>query len=177
MSRIEKYRLWLNTARHVGGEAEQSQGSVNAEPPVVGLLACLAARRPLDQSIILSIYTGHDAAITLLSSGKVLLNLELERFSRIKHDYGFREGFLEKCLSSADIGLDDIDLVCLNNAIPGPTLGRPGTITNPCPVPSTVKRVYIPFLASVMGRDIPAVAVGHHVAHAASAYYTSPYER
>ena len=48
--------------------------------------------------ISLSLYNGHNAAVCIIKDGKILLNWELERFSRIKHDYGFSNNFLRAML-------------------------------------------------------------------------------
>ena len=48
--------------------------------------------------ITLSLYNGHNAAACVMKDGEILLNWELERFSRIKHDYGFNQAFLNKTL-------------------------------------------------------------------------------
>ena len=53
--------------------------------------------------ISLSLYTGHNAAICIIKEGEILLNWELERFSRVKHDYGYNHEFLEESLALCDL--------------------------------------------------------------------------
>ena len=43
---------------------------------------------------ILSIHAGHNAGIAIFRDDQLVLNWELERYTRVKHDYGFVAGFL-----------------------------------------------------------------------------------
>lgn len=114
--------------------------------------------------ISLSLYNGHNAAICILKDGKILLNWELERFSRIKHDYGFNQQFLDKSLALCNISFDDIDIIVTN----GQDYGRKA----PWEVPSTRDRNIIEFQIN----NKKAYALNHHLCHVASAYYTSPFD-
>lgn len=40
---------------------------------------------------ILGIHTGHDAALSLISNGKLIAAISMERFSRIKKDWKITE--------------------------------------------------------------------------------------
>ncbi|NQZ56117.1 MAG: hypothetical protein HRT88_01415 [Lentisphaeraceae bacterium] len=125
---------------------------------------------------ILSIYPGHNSSICILEDEKVLLNWELERFSRIKHDYGFNEAFLKRSLELCDLSINDIDFVCLNRGLNNPYAVRQGTVLRPCEVPDTSKEFTHSFRAKILGREIDALAINHHLAHASGAFYTSPFE-
>ena len=48
--------------------------------------------------IILGLYFGHNASACVIKDGKVLINWELERHTRIKHDYGYSQEFVNKKL-------------------------------------------------------------------------------
>jgi carbamoyltransferase len=127
--------------------------------------------------LILSIYPGHDAAVCLLRDGQVLFNLEVERFSRNKHDYGYREDLVRFCLDRTGVSVDDIDLLTMNRWLLKPPPLREGTSLGPCEVPLTrdAARPAIEFDAEILGRRLPGLAVAHHLAHVAGAYYTSPF--
>ena len=61
-------------------------------------------------TLIVSVYPGpHDAAICILKEGEVLLNLELERFSRVKKEGGMSTDFFNYCLEICDVRDDDIE--------------------------------------------------------------------
>lgn len=53
----------------------------------------------------------HDAAAVLLRDGQLLAAAEEERFTRIKHDYGFPQNAIQFCLDSAGIRGQDLDYV------------------------------------------------------------------
>ena len=113
--------------------------------------------------IILGLYNGHNAAACVMKDGQILINWELERFSRIKHDYGFNQAFLDKTLEHCNITFDDIDLIITNSQ----NFKRPP----PWKVPPTA----INYIESFMINNKQAYALNHHLAHIASAYYTSPF--
>ena len=124
--------------------------------------------------ITLSLYNGHNAAACVMKDGEILLNWELERFSRIKHDYGFNQAFLNKTLDhcgltmtwgprNSDLTIDDIDVIITNSQ----DFGR-GTQWG---VPSTAGCREVEF--KINGRQ--SYAINHHLCHVASSYYTSSF--
>lgn len=172
------YRAWIEAQ---GGR--YSPGAPREFAPMAtnldGLRRCLAARRPLGETRILSIHSWHDATVTICVGGELRLNLELERFSRTKRDYGYREDFLRFCLDRAGLTIEDIDLVCLDRLgdwVEGIATRHPSETLAPCDRPATGWKVHAPFEACVLGRWIPGLAVNHHVAHAAGAFFTSPFD-
>ncbi len=118
---------------------------------------------------LLSVYPGHNAAVCILDDGEVVLNLELERHNRVRHSGGFDEAFVAHCLARAGLSIDDIDRVCINRGSGGELRahGVPDTA-------SVLSRSGLEF--ELLGRRVSATVVNHHVAHLASAFYTSPFE-
>jgi carbamoyltransferase len=53
----------------------------------------------------------HDAAAALLRDGQLVAAAEEERFSRVKHDYGFPKNAIQFCLDTAGIRGEDLDYV------------------------------------------------------------------
>jgi carbamoyltransferase len=53
----------------------------------------------------------HDAAAVLLCDGEIVAAAEEERFSRVKHDYGFPKAAIKFCLEEAGIQGPDLDYV------------------------------------------------------------------
>ena len=53
----------------------------------------------------------HDAAAALLQDGVLIAAAEEERFTRIKHDYGFPNHAIDFCLRQAGITARDLDYV------------------------------------------------------------------
>jgi carbamoyltransferase len=119
---------------------------------------------------ILSFYGGHDASVCLLQAGEIVVHLEIERVTRHKnqrgseimhdtrfsgrpwHDRGI-SWFVDLVLADQGIGWSDISCVAL---IPdGVRLNR--------------DYAHVP-------DGVPVYLVNHHVAHASSAFYASPFE-
>ncbi|MEX0958202.1 MAG: carbamoyltransferase [Burkholderiales bacterium] len=53
----------------------------------------------------------HDSAAALIDDGKIVAAAQEERFSRTKHDAGFPRQAIGYCLAQAGIGLDGVDFV------------------------------------------------------------------
>ena len=59
--------------------------------------------------IILGLHFGHDASITILQDGKVLICVELERHRRIKHAIGINYEDVIEALAQCEISINQID--------------------------------------------------------------------
>ena len=53
----------------------------------------------------------HDSAAALIKEGALIAASQEERFSRIKHDYGFPKHAIQFCLRQAGISASDLDYV------------------------------------------------------------------
>ena len=53
----------------------------------------------------------HDSAAALIEDGRIVAAAQEERFTRKKHDAGFPDHAIKFCLSHAGIGLQDVDFV------------------------------------------------------------------
>ena len=138
---------------------------------------------------ILSMYFGHDANLCLLEDGEPVLVLEKERASRVKHDQGHMLDIVGRVLKEHGWDLDSIDLVVINphcraNAkgelLKWELKGRPYTLTRDYLAPdwkgdpqgrSSAHKLRI------FDREFDCLAVDHHLAHAAGAFFTSPFEQ
>jgi len=140
--------------------------------------------------IVLGIHVGHDSAVALVKDGIVIAEASEERFVEIKHYAGLPINALDFCLKYAGISIKNIDILAIagkhNNISDLDILFNFKRLrTYP-----TVKRRFIEFFQRVTGiyrrreppiylrkfpvrHDIEIVHVEHHLAHAASAYYTS----
>ncbi len=58
---------------------------------------------------ILGIHPGHDASVALLKDGKLIFASEEERYSKIKHHFGFPYLSIRSSLDFTGLSLDDID--------------------------------------------------------------------
>jgi carbamoyltransferase len=130
----------------------------------------------------------HDSAAALLEDGMLVAAAEEERFSRVKHDSGFPRRAIRFCLQQAGISADELDYVVFHEKplVKFERILLTALSTFPrswrafgeaMPVWFKEKLWIKSLLASETG--IPPDRVlftDHHMAHAASAFFCSPYE-
>jgi carbamoyltransferase len=130
----------------------------------------------------------HDAAAALLRAGDLVAAAEEERFSRIKNDSGFPHHAIDFCLREAGITAHDLDYVVFYEK-PLPKFERI-LLTTLSGVPRT-NRLFQEAMATWFSEklwvkshlvdklDVPAnkiLFVEHHLSHAASAFFASPFK-
>ena len=122
---------------------------------------------------VLGVNLSHDRSACLLEDGQLIVAIEEERLDRIKHsigrmthDHGRRLGpkilpwrGITYCLDERGIGLNDVDLIMLDQAGP--------------PIPLEEIAQEVPIRDKSRIRSLPHPS--HHLAHAASAYFCSPF--
>ena len=138
---------------------------------------------------VLGIHIGHDSSAALIIDGKIFADVAEERFRRIKHYAGLPIQSIKYCLESADITINKIDVI----AISGKNLSRYHKFLLNLDEESdtTVKFHGSPKIAQFITGEAfikppfyikgfypdwsktTLINVEHHLAHAASAYYTS----
>lgn len=126
----------------------------------------------------------HDTAACLVVDGEVVAMVEQERLDRTCHSRAFPDDAIAFCLAQASLDLDDVEVVAMAQR-PFLDLGR-GVV-------DAVGRVAPKRLAAQLYTDARLVArevafrrrwhyrgrlvhVGHHDAHAAAAFFASPYD-
>jgi carbamoyltransferase len=136
----------------------------------------------------------HDSAAALVDDGDIVAAAQEERFSRKKHDSGFPTHAVEYCLREAGVGLAEIDYVVFYDK---PFLKFERLLeTYLAFAPRGFKsfRMAVPiwlqeklFLKSLLREELSKWAPEfdwehrllfseHHLSHAASAFFPSPYE-
>jgi carbamoyltransferase len=130
----------------------------------------------------------HDAAAALLQDGMLVAAAEEERFTRIKHDYGFPNQAIDFCLSQAGITGRDLDYVVFYEKpllkferILMTTLQmfpKSWGVFRESMITWFNEKLWIK--GNILNKlDIPddkLLFVEHHLSHAASAFFCSPYE-
>jgi len=135
----------------------------------------------------------HDSAAALVCDGEIVAAAQEERFTRKKHDSRFPGHALDYCLSEAGIGLDQVDLVAFYDK---PLLKFERLLETYlafAPRGFASFRMAIPiwlreklFLKDLLQNQLQQhrpdfdwderlVFSEHHLSHAASAYFPSPY--
>src|SRR5581483_5393565 len=122
---------------------------------------------------------GHDAAAALVVDGVPVAAAAEERFNRRKHSADFPLQAIEYCLEHAGLDLDDIDVLAhAFEYAPYRSAYSMDPMTNRL-YPQVFSRSA---LVSLANRYLPGFPeerirhVRHHLAHAASAYYTSGWD-
>ncbi|MBZ5509905.1 MAG: carbamoyltransferase [Acidobacteriia bacterium] len=129
----------------------------------------------------------HDSAAALIQNGKLAAASEEERFSRRKHDCGFPTRAIEFCLRFAGISSRDLDYVVFYEKpflklerILFTSLGvfpRSWNIFREASISWMQDRLWVKNRL-VESLPVPAdrvLFVDHHLAHAASAFFCSPF--
>ncbi|MBU2707790.1 carbamoyltransferase [Zooshikella marina] len=136
----------------------------------------------------------HDSAAALLKDGKILYALQEERFSRIKHDARFPVKAIKMCLSLEGIQLSDVDCVVFYDK---PLLkferlvesylayAPKGWQSFKTSMPIWLKEKL--YLKREIKQQLSNIAEEkfkgklffseHHLSHAASAFYPSPFDK
>ncbi len=129
----------------------------------------------------------HDAAAALLRDGIPVAAAQEERFSRVKHDPRFPVHAINYCLEAAEIEPDALDavvfyenpLLILDRIVRSVALAGPrGLVPWMDGMPSWlgVKLHFEALLRQELGTEVPVLYAEHHLSHAASAFYPSPYD-
>jgi len=137
----------------------------------------------------------HDSAAALVDSGNIVAAAQEERFTRKKHDPRFPIHAVEYCLTEARVGLDQVDLIAFYDK---PLLkferlletylafAPRGFNSFSMAIPIWLREKL--FLKDLLVRELQKLGAAkdiekrmmfseHHLSHAASAFYPSPFEQ
>lgn len=133
----------------------------------------------------------HDSAAALIENGRIVAAAEEERFTRKKHDQSFPIHSIEYCLKEGRVALDNIDAIVfydkpllkfdrlLETYFAAAPRGL-GSFLKAMPVWLKEKIYFKKLLRDSFkkfGGKLPPIYFSeHHLSHAASAFYPSPYE-
>src|ERR1700723_4199559 len=130
----------------------------------------------------------HDAAAALLQNGQLVAAAEEERFSRIKHDFGFPVHATKFCLEGGKIRSEDLDYVVffekpfrkLDRILASvlQTYPQSWKVFRESMISWIVDKMWVAStLQSELGIDRDKILFSeHHLSHAASAFLCSPYD-
>jgi len=130
----------------------------------------------------------HDAAAALIRDGQLIAAAEEERFTRKKHDYDFPHKAIEFCLSEAGIRGEDLDYVVFYEKplvkferlllTTMQTFPRSHKVFREAMITWFGDKLWIKYhILKKLG--VPADRIlfsDHHLSHAASAFFCSPFE-
>lgn len=132
----------------------------------------------------------HDSAASLVINGEITAAAQEERFTRVKHDLRMPENAISYCLKEGGINAGDIDIVVFYD---NPFLTLDRYMKNILATGTDSKDVINRSFESMFGEKIwihkmidqvlgenknrKVFVCEHHISHAASAFYPSPYEK
>jgi carbamoyltransferase len=129
----------------------------------------------------------HDASAALIKDGRVVAASEEERFTRRKHDTAFPTNAIADCLGQAGIGISDVEYVAFyekpfmkfERILYQHLDGFPWTLkTFLSSMPSWInEKLRVMRAVRKLGFKGDVLFVPHHLAHAASAFYFSPFQK
>jgi carbamoyltransferase len=131
----------------------------------------------------------HDAAAALLVDGQLVAAAEEERFSRLKHDFGFPARAIQFCLERGRMSGADLDYVAffekpfvkferiLQTALA--TVPRSHAVFRKAMTAWMLDKLWVKSrIRDRLGIDPARILfVEHHQSHAASAFFCSPFDR
>lgn len=130
----------------------------------------------------------HDAAAALIKDGKLVAAAEEEKFTRIKHDFSFPERAIDFCLNYAGLSGKDLDYVVfyekpfykferiLMTALQ--SFPKSWKVFTEAMLAWLGDKLWLKnIIKTKIGIDERKILFGeHHLSHAASAFYPSPFE-
>ncbi|HLD41591.1 MAG TPA: carbamoyltransferase N-terminal domain-containing protein, partial [archaeon] len=130
----------------------------------------------------------HDASAALLKDGKIVAAAEEERFTRKKHDTSFPINAVKYCLKSQKIAIDDVEYIGFYEK---PFLKFERLLSQYIDTFPWSYKVFLSSMPSWINEKLRVVSkirkelkykgdvlfVDHHMAHAASSFLPSPFEK
>ena len=140
---------------------------------------------------VLGLHLGHDTTAALIVNDRLVASVQKERLTRIKHDRGFLPKMLDDCLAIGGISFEEIDYVSVSlfsgadsdilyqnsSDYWGITIKKEGLSYRNGPRQLTPWACEKGITVKYKGIEKPAYQIQHHVAHAASVFYTSSYDK
>ena len=132
----------------------------------------------------------HDSAAALVVDGEIVAAAQEERFTRRKHDAGLPVKAIDSCLETAGLTADKLDAVCYSD---NPYLTLDRWLKNCVAEGQGSEKIVEKTFPSIFSKKIwvhealrdalgglgktgKLLVCEHHVSHAASAFYPSPFE-
>ena len=132
----------------------------------------------------------HDSAAALVSDGKIVAAAQEERFSRKKHDPRFPKHAINYCLEEGFLEADDLDAVIFYD---NPLVTFDRVINNTLAAGARGREQFVKAAGSILGNKVwlnehvrktlgtvgkagKVLFAEHHMAHAASAFFPSPFQ-
>jgi carbamoyltransferase len=129
----------------------------------------------------------HDSAAAIVRDGEIVAAAQEERFTRKKHDPRFPKHAINYCLEEAFIETDELDAVVfydhpwltLDRVVQSVAATAPRSAEQWAKAGSTLlgSKIFVDrYIRRALNSDVRVLFTEHHPAHAASAFYPSPFD-
>lgn len=134
---------------------------------------------------ILGVNISHDSSAALIKDGRIVADVAEERFSRVKHSCEFPARAIRHCLNAGNLSSHELDIIAIASSIPSPLFDLFFPTPDMMSTRHWAKHQHDFFSNSAIplyfdrfpiGQATKFHRISHHLAHAASAYYTSGFE-
>lgn len=138
---------------------------------------------------VLGIHYGHDSSASLVMGGDIIADVAEERFMRVKHYAGLPVNSIKHCLKAGNVSINDIDIIAIPKKSRGFKLDSLFSLEGRRNIKEKIEYKIYNYAKKMLqlGIDKPTIYmesfrvnkssevinVEHHLAHAASSYYTS----
>lgn len=129
---------------------------------------------------ILGLHYGHNGTACILKDGRLVVALSSERLTRHKFSHGIADDLLDYVFADAGMTIADIDCIALSDWNPQfayhdiqVNLGGKPAI---CLWNTIFDNEVYALDVTLRGKRLRAYHIGHHMGHAAAAYYTSSFD-
>jgi len=121
----------------------------------------------------------HDSAAALVKDGEIVATSEEERFNRLRHSRGNPKKAIQYCLDEAGITIKDVDFIAMGQNPYAPYSRFRPSLTPEGFVRDFANLAIFNYFKRERKKETKAKVkfVDHHLAHAASAYYCSGYDK
>lgn len=131
---------------------------------------------------ILGLQFGHDGAAAIIKDQRLVAAINNERLSRKKKAFGVSSEMISYVLDAANLTLDDIELVAICSYIYQESnyvkiLTPKGGVLERSVVDLPTGLTHQLCKIRVGTKELPAILVQHHIAHCASAFFSSSFEQ
>ena len=130
----------------------------------------------------------HDAAAAIVRDGAIVAAAQEERFTRVKHDPRFPVNALNYCLEEAFVDPSELDAVAFYD---NPVRSWDRVLRSAAQAGEAARETFAVAARSMLGHKVwvesqvrsavgegpPVLFCEHHLSHAASAFFPSPFER
>jgi carbamoyltransferase len=130
--------------------------------------------------IVLGLHFGHDASLSIVKDGKLIISISSERVTRIKKDTKITTECIEYAFNLAKIKYTDIDMISItsyNSQLSFPELS---IVNSNNFVVHQIEPIFynkiLELTGFFFGKEVSVISIPHHLAHASSSFYTSNFD-